>query len=190
MSESRGIDHFIAEGGFFMERLAQAPINSDVEVVVLAGNRPTIRGIMNEKSGPSDGILFVESALALPESTPFVAQEVMPLNHITITADRRAKEWLCGVMKSGERHTLSREELNEVRMQGLGMDMRPDEVLPASPLCGGAGMAHQSRKTREEVPGEVCDEQELFYEIGDIPEFDRDLVPELKNAEETALPLL
>jgi pimeloyl-ACP methyl ester carboxylesterase len=195
VSESRGIDHFIAEGDFFMERLAKRPVCSKVEVVVLAGNRPDIRGILNEKTGPSDGILFVESALALPEATVIVAEEVMSLNHITLLADRRGKEWLCGVLKSAERHPLSREELNEVRMRGLGVKMGPDEVLPPSPGCpvvegDDTGSPGYEDPVLQELSAGKWEQPEVSYEIRDLPVLDLEMLPELRGRGDTAVPLL
>jgi triacylglycerol lipase len=131
VSESRGIDHFIEEGGDFMRKLDCTPIDSNVEVIVLAGNKPDIPGILNENTGPSDGLLFVESALAVPEGTQVVAQDVMPFNHMNIISSERPQSWLNGVLKSEKRNPLSPEELLEIKKRGLGCEdgshFRPDD---------------------------------------------------------------
>ncbi|GEM_PF-797943 len=201
ISESRGIDYFIGEGGNFMERLGKASIDDGVEVVVLAGNRASIKGIMNEKSGPSDGILFVSSALALPAGTAIIAEEVLPLNHITLVADRRAKDWLCGVLKSSERHPLSSEELGEVKLRALGFDRGLDEERPSlstdliNVLIDGTELLSElgenvSRKTSASDEVSESDEPQLSYEVRDLPELNRDSLPEFLHINETAVPLL
>lgn len=111
MSESRGIDYYIAQGGNFMEELGKRPIHPSVEVALLAGNRADIQGILNEYTGPSDGLLFVESALKVPRGTRIGALEVMPLNHLTLVADEKAKSWISSVLTQRRLPVLKKREI-------------------------------------------------------------------------------
>lgn len=98
ISTSRGIDHFINESGRYMPRLRVTPIDPHVDVAVLAGNRPDIKGISNEHDGESDGLLFLRSALEVPRESRLVAEAVFPLNHKEIVADASAHQWVADVL--------------------------------------------------------------------------------------------
>jgi hypothetical protein len=62
ISESSGIDRAIAKGGSFMAKLREKPVDPKVEVAVLAGDQADMTTVLNENSGPSDGVVFVASA--------------------------------------------------------------------------------------------------------------------------------
>ncbi len=98
VSSSRGVDHFIEEGGNLIEQLNQTPIDPSVEVAVLAGDKADIEGILNEYTGPSDGIVFVESALMMPEGTNIVARDVLHANHKALVSGEEGQQWLVDVL--------------------------------------------------------------------------------------------
>ena len=66
LGRSRGIHHYIEMGGKLVERLRAQPIPNSVQVGLLAGDRADIPFFPNEKAGPSDGLLLVESAWPRP----------------------------------------------------------------------------------------------------------------------------
>lgn len=93
-SVSKGIQHYIDQGGNLIEKLNQNPPDPEIEVAVLAGNRANIPGILNEYTGPSDGLVFVDSALSMPEGTNVVAQDVLPLHHKALISEESGQEWI------------------------------------------------------------------------------------------------
>ena len=94
VSRSKGIQHYIEEGGNVIERLQDNPIPRSIEVAVVAGNKANIPGIINEYTGPSDGLLFVSSALDLPEETNVIARDVLPLHHKALISDAKGQDWI------------------------------------------------------------------------------------------------
>lgn len=100
VSSSRGIDHYIAQGGHYIERLNEARIDPKVEVALLAGDNPNIPGIMNENTGPSDGLLFVDSALHMPSTKNIKAKAVLHLNHKALVADPEGQQWIADTLKA------------------------------------------------------------------------------------------
>ena len=100
VSESKGIDHYIAQGGHYIERLNQAKIDPKVQVSLLAGDNPNIAGIMNENTGPSDGLLFVDSALHMPSTTNIQAKAVLHLNHKALVAEPEGQQWIADTLKA------------------------------------------------------------------------------------------
>lgn len=98
VSYSPGIDRAIAEGGHFMARLRERPLDSGVELAVLAGDRADMAGVHNEHTGPSDGIVFLESAAATDDmlggGARLVAKAVLPLNHMDLIIDPTAQRWV------------------------------------------------------------------------------------------------
>lgn len=98
VSRSNGIDHYIEQGGSLIERLNRTPVDPRVEVAVLAGDRPNIPGIVNEFTGPSDGLLFVRSALATSPGTNVVARDVLDLHHKALVAEDEGQDWILDVL--------------------------------------------------------------------------------------------
>jgi triacylglycerol esterase/lipase EstA (alpha/beta hydrolase family) len=94
VSTSSGIDHWIEQSGHFMERLGQTPIDPQVEVSLLAGNNPNIPFILNEYTGESDGLLFLDSALQMPAGTKVAHEKVMPLHHKALVSEEKAYRWI------------------------------------------------------------------------------------------------
>ena len=167
MSESRGMEHYMHEGGDYMERLQASPIDPGIQVAVLAGNAPDIPGIVNEFTGPSDGLLFVESALQIPDSAPVVAESVMPFNHKSIVGEEKAYRWIenvlskdtLPVMSKGEREKVLAQALGESRtaeapkqkgqINVLSMGGIPHNALPSGSTASPAGISLTS------MPGEL-----------------------------------
>jgi hypothetical protein len=98
VSVSPGIDKAIAAGGNFMAKLARNPIDRHVEFAVLAGNSPTLPNVLNETTGPSDGVIFVASATATSDMTKGGAKlldsDVIPSHHMGLIYDDAAKQWV------------------------------------------------------------------------------------------------
>ena len=100
VSSSKGIDHYIAQGGHYIEKLNQAQIDPKVQVALLAGDNPNIAGIVNENTGPSDGLLFVESALHMPSTKNIKAQAVLHLNHKALVSEPEGQQWIADTLKA------------------------------------------------------------------------------------------
>lgn len=98
VSTSKGIDHYIAQGGNYIEKLNQARIDPAVEVCLLAGDRPNLPGMANETTGPSDGLLFVQSALHMPSTENIKARAVLHLNHKALVAEPEGQQWISDVL--------------------------------------------------------------------------------------------
>ncbi|MFA5505338.1 MAG: alpha/beta fold hydrolase [Vulcanimicrobiota bacterium] len=93
-SVSKGIRFYVEQGENVIARLNENPPDAEVEVAVLAGNRANIPGILNEYTGPSDGLVFVESALSMPVGTNLVAQDVLPLHHKALISEEAGQDWI------------------------------------------------------------------------------------------------
>jgi pimeloyl-ACP methyl ester carboxylesterase len=100
--QSDGIDVAIAQGGHFLANLADHPLDDDIELCVVAGNRANRVGYLNETTGPSDGTVFVESATATRDLTRggarLVSCEVLPVNHGELIYADAAKAWFAQVL--------------------------------------------------------------------------------------------
>ncbi|MDB5099286.1 MAG: LipA [Cyanobacteria bacterium RYN_339] len=98
VSVSPGIDAAIAAGGNFMEKLAAHPLDSHVELAVLAGDKQDLAGVLSERTGPSDSVVFVESATATADMTKggakLVAKDVLHLNHMDLVIAEQAHNWV------------------------------------------------------------------------------------------------
>lgn len=98
VSQSPGIDKVIEASGNIVEQLKHSPVDPKIQVANLAGNSPTIPGLLNEMSGPSDGIAFVKSAAAVEDLTAggarLLDQKIMPLHHIQLVTDPTAMSWV------------------------------------------------------------------------------------------------
>ncbi|RXT04147.1 triacylglycerol lipase [Ammoniphilus sp. CFH 90114] len=95
---SRGIETAIEEGGNYMEKLLQSPIDRDIELHMLAGGHPLIKGYCTEWDGPSDGLVFVESALysegIVRTQDQVKRKTVLPLGHLDLLYHDTAHEWV------------------------------------------------------------------------------------------------
>lgn len=99
-SHSKGILHYVEQGENVIARLNASPPPKEIEVAVLAGNAANIPGILNEYTGPSDGLLFVDSALTMPEGTHLVAQDVLPLHHKALISEKAGQDWIAQAVGS------------------------------------------------------------------------------------------
>jgi len=112
--ESEGIEHAIAEGGSLIEKLNSVGFPRSVASAVLAGNKPVLYDprllpfripIGMEITAPSDGLLFVKSALYTEGLTvggaSLLDQKTMFLDHIELTQDEDAFAWVDQMVGSG-----------------------------------------------------------------------------------------
>lgn len=102
VSFSEGIDKAIAEGGHYIDQLRAHPLDAGVQLAVLAGDSPTMTNILNETTGPSDGVVFVKSATYTDDMTKggatLVDKTVMHLNHMDLIIDPKAHAWVANVL--------------------------------------------------------------------------------------------
>jgi pimeloyl-ACP methyl ester carboxylesterase len=102
VSQSPGIDKAIADGGNFIEKLRKSPLDSKIQLAVLAGDQADMKNILNENSGPSDGVCFVKSATATDDMTAggakLIEKSVLHLNHMELIYAPEAKAWIAGIL--------------------------------------------------------------------------------------------
>lgn len=102
ISESRGIDAAIEEGGHFIDQLRAHPLDKDIQLATLAGDQATMANILNETSGPSDGVVFVKSATHTDDMTKggakLLDKKVMELNHMDLVIAPQAKNWVADIL--------------------------------------------------------------------------------------------
>lgn len=90
VSHSLGIDDAIARGGNFMSAFRRYPVPADMPVTVIAGTNQKIENVpQTEQDGPSDGLVFVESAshtadLTAPNRKEPIQKLLVDENHVTI----------------------------------------------------------------------------------------------------------
>ncbi len=94
VSHSKGIDHYIEEGGNLIERLNANKIDPDVQVGLLAGDSATLPKFSNEYTGPSDGLLFVDSALKMPSTKNIIAKSVIHQHHKALISSDEGQKWI------------------------------------------------------------------------------------------------
>lgn len=103
VSESPGIEKMMAYGGNLVAKVQKSPVDPTVQVAVLAGNSPTVPGILNELTGPSDGVVFVKSAATtadlIANGAPLLASQTMPLHHLGLVSDPTAMAWITAQLK-------------------------------------------------------------------------------------------
>lgn len=97
-SYSYGIDYAIKQGENLINTLKNSPVASSVQIATLAGNVNVINGITMEDDGPSDGIVFVDSATMTDPMTSggavLLEKKVVALNHVELAYDSLAKTWI------------------------------------------------------------------------------------------------
>lgn len=90
VSHSLGIANAVARGGNFINGLRAYPVPADIAVTVVAGTNQKIEGVpQTETDGPSDGLVFTESAshtadLTAPGRKDPIKKVVVNENHLTI----------------------------------------------------------------------------------------------------------
>lgn len=102
LSRSEGIDKAIAAGGHFIDVLRRHPVARAVKLGILAGSRADLDTAHNEDTGPSDGIVFVESATHTDDLTrggaEVLASQTLPLNHMELIYAPAAKSWIASFL--------------------------------------------------------------------------------------------
>ncbi|HEY9724609.1 MAG TPA: hypothetical protein V6D47_21585 [Oscillatoriaceae cyanobacterium] len=102
VSFSEGIDKAIAQGGHYIDQLRAHPLDSGVQLAVLAGDSATMPNILNETDGPSDGVVFVKSASYTDDMTKggakLVEKTIMHLCHMDLIIDPQAHKWVADVL--------------------------------------------------------------------------------------------
>ena len=105
MSHSLGIGDAIMRGGNFINNFKMYPVPADVAVAVIAGTNQAIQGVpQTEKDGPSDGLVFVESAshtadLTHPARKVPIKKILVNENHLTITYSPAMLKLITGLIK-------------------------------------------------------------------------------------------
>jgi triacylglycerol lipase len=98
VSKSPGIDEIINMGGNLIEKVKKTPVVPGIQVAVLAGNKADVPGILNENTGPSDGIVFLESAGNSKDLTAggakLLGETVLNLNHLELVSSPKAMTWI------------------------------------------------------------------------------------------------
>ena len=98
LSHSRGIDPAIAEGGYLIEILEEAGVDKDVQIALLAGSKNDFAPYLGITSGPSDGMIFVDSALHTEALTSkgarLLAVGKMPVNHLELITAPLVWQWI------------------------------------------------------------------------------------------------
>lgn len=97
-SYSEGIDYAINQGGNLINTLKNTPVKPSVQIATLAGNVNVINGIVMENDGPSDGVIFIDSATMTDPMTSggatLLEKKVMNLNHVQLAYDPAAIAWI------------------------------------------------------------------------------------------------
>lgn len=98
VSNSKGIDRAIQNGGNVVAKMLKSPLDKSLEFANLVGSSPDIPGILNENTGPSDGIVFIKSAQAASElkanGAKLLDEQVMKLNHLELVSHPQAMQWI------------------------------------------------------------------------------------------------
>jgi hypothetical protein len=82
-TDGLGIDVAIDQGSLIAP-IQASPSPAAVETYLLCGTTPTIPIIPNEISGPSDGVVFIDSCLDDTGITNVAGAELIPVNHLQL----------------------------------------------------------------------------------------------------------
>jgi pimeloyl-ACP methyl ester carboxylesterase len=105
VSHSLGINSAIMKGGNFMSAFKAYPVPADIPVTVIAGTNKTIENVpQTEKDGPSDGLVFVESAshtadLTHPARKEPIQKLLVNENHVTMAFSPAMLKLVTGLIK-------------------------------------------------------------------------------------------
>ncbi len=105
MSHSLGISNAVMKGGNFLNAFRAYPVPADISVTVIAGNNNKIENVpQTETDGPSDGLVFVESAahtadLTHPARTEPIQRLIVNENHVTIAFSPAMLKLVTGLIK-------------------------------------------------------------------------------------------
>jgi hypothetical protein len=95
VSHSLGIEAAIEIGGDFMNKLRAGSVPPSIEVHVGAGSNSFVNGVAWETAGPSDGLVFVESATDTTMLPPGTEVEVFTvLNHWEMVGSAPVRKWV------------------------------------------------------------------------------------------------
>lgn len=98
VSKSPGIDSVIKSSGNVVGQLRRSGVDPSIAVGVLAGNKANMPGILNENAGPSDGLVFVQSAGAAEDLTTkgarLLDKTVLPVHHMGLVFEQTALNWV------------------------------------------------------------------------------------------------
>ncbi len=95
VSHSLGIGEAITLGGVFMDGLRQHALPVEVPVRMASGGNPLVNGIPWESSGPSDGLVFKESAENTAVITALEDMHHFPLaNHLDLLHRGTVYQWM------------------------------------------------------------------------------------------------
>ncbi len=104
VSHSQGIENAMMRGGNFMNTLKRYPVPADIKVSVIAGNDNKIENVpQTETDGPSDGLVFLESASNTSDMTAAgrtdpIRQYIVHENHVTITFSPSVMDLVAGLV--------------------------------------------------------------------------------------------
>ena len=105
VSHSLGINEAVMKGGNFMNSFKSYPVPADISVTVIAGTNQKIQGVpQTETDGPSDGLVFVESAshtadLSSPGRKEPIQKILVDENHLTISYSPAMMKLITGLIK-------------------------------------------------------------------------------------------
>lgn len=105
VSHSQGISSAIMKGGNFINSFKGYPVPADISVTVIAGKNNKIKNVpQTESDGPSDGLVFVESAthtadLVRPGRKEAIQKMVVDENHLSITYSPAMLKLVTGLVK-------------------------------------------------------------------------------------------
>ncbi|MGI6452124.1 MAG: esterase/lipase family protein [Syntrophomonadaceae bacterium] len=98
ISNSRGIDVAIQEGGSLIEKLEKKGLEPEIEFAVLAGDNHYFNALPGEATGVSDGLIFAESALntagMAKRGSILINKEVFHVNHMEFLYNSRVGRWI------------------------------------------------------------------------------------------------
>jgi hypothetical protein len=98
VSHSPGIDAAIEQGGQFLTTLRSRSLPAGLRVSLLAGTSAWVNGTLWESAGPSDALVFVDSAGdgAWIEGAggSLAAADELALNHWSLVYDEEARAWV------------------------------------------------------------------------------------------------
>ncbi len=95
VSHSLGIAKAMEMGGNFMAKLRQHTLPESVGAVVVSGGSALIGGVVWEGTGPSDGLVFEDSAQDKTMLTTVVGEKHFALlNHWDLVAASSAQDWV------------------------------------------------------------------------------------------------
>jgi len=98
LSHSRGIEAAITDGGDLIKKLESGGIEPGIELSVLAGNNNMFGLIPGESTGPSDGIVFVDSVFntdaMVSKGAKLISKTEMHYNHLELLFSRKVARWV------------------------------------------------------------------------------------------------